>query len=307
MTKRDYVAVGLGEVLWDLLPAGKQLGGAPANFAYMSHLLGARGMVASRVGGDASGDELRGRLAGLGLEAEIVQVDTAHETGKVEVRLDSRGQPSYEIAQGVAWDFLELTARWQRLAAEADVICFGSLAQRAPVSRATIRAFLAGSRRDSIRIFDVNLRQQFYTREVLAESLRLANVAKLNAEELPVVTRELGLDQVDEKASARALLRKFQLAAVCVTRGGHGSLLLHGEEMDEHPGFAVRVVDLVGAGDAFTAALAHHLARGSSLKVANAAANRMGAWVASEPGATPAGNAEVIREVRVASDKVRKE
>lgn len=293
-----HVAVGLGEVLWDLLPSGRRLGGAPANFAYMSHLLGALGIVASRVGADALGLDLRSTLGELALETDFVQVDTAHETGKVEVHLDSQGQPSYEIAQGVAWDFLEWAPDCQRLAAQADIICFGSLAQRSATSRSTIRAFLGGSRAEAIRIFDVNLRQKFFSREVLADSLSRANVAKLNDEELPVVMRELGLDHHDEVTSARGLLRAFALDVVCVTRGSRGSLLLRGEEMDEHPGFAVRAVDSVGAGDAFTAALAHHLARGSSLNIANAAANKMGAWVASQVGATPEPDANVIRAVR---------
>jgi fructokinase len=293
-----HIAVGLGEVLWDLLPEGKQLGGAPANFAYTSKLLGESGIVASAVGVDARGDELRNRLAELKLDAYHVQRDAIHPTGVVTVHLNPEGQPTYEIAENVAWDFLKWTQEWQRLAAEADVICFGSLAQRWEVSRATIRAFLAASRPDAVRIFDVNLRQEFFSAEVLAESLRLANVAKLNVDELPIVMYQLGLGQHDEKSSAERVRRTFGLKLVCLTRGSKGSLLVRENAFDEHPGFAVRVVDLVGAGDAFTAALAHHLLGGSSLRVANEAANRMGAWVASQVGATPAPEPEVIRMVR---------
>jgi fructokinase len=293
-----HITVGLGEVLWDLLPEGKQLGGAPANFAYISNLLGESGIVASGVGADARGDELRNTLAELKLDASYVQRDAIHPTGVVTVHLNPEGQPTYEIAENVAWDFLKWTHEWHRLAAQADLICFGSLAQRSAVSRATIRAFLAASRPDAIRILDVNLRQEFFSAEVLAESLRLANVAKLNVDELPIVIYQLGLGQHNEKSSAGQLLRAFGLMLVCVTRGSKGSLLVRENEFDEHPGFAVRVVDSVGAGDAFTAALAHHLLRGSSLRVANEAANRMGAWVASKAGATPAPEPEVIRMVR---------
>ena len=299
MAQKLHIAVGLGEVLWDLLPAGKQLGGAPANFAYISNLVGETGIVASSVGADWRGEELRNRLAELKLDASYIQRDAIHPTGVVTVHLNQEGQPTYDIAENVAWDFLKWTPEWQRLAAQADVICFGSLAQRSAVSRATIRAFLAASRPDAIRIFDANLRQEFFSAEVLAESLHLANVAKINVEELPIIMHQLGLGQHnEEKASAERLRRVFGLRLVCVTRGSKGSLLLRENEIDEHPGFAVHVVDSVGAGDAFTAALAHHLLRRSSLRVANEAANRMGAWVASQAGATPAPEPEVIRTVR---------
>jgi fructokinase len=299
MAQKLHIAVGLGEVLWDLLPAGKQLGGAPANFAYISNLVGETGIVASSVGADWRGDELRNRLAELKLDASYIQRDAIHPTGVVTVHLNQEGQPTYDIAENVAWDFLKWTPEWQRFAAQADVICFGSLAQRSAVSRATIRAFLAASRPDAIRIFDANLRQEFFSAEVLAESLHLANVAKINVEELPIIMHQLGLGQHnEEKASAERLRRVFGLRLVCVTRESKGSLLLRENEIDEHPGFAVHVVDSVGAGDAFTAALAHHLLRRSSLRVANEAANRMGAWVASQAGATPAPEPEVIRTVR---------
>jgi fructokinase len=279
--------VGLGEILWDLLPQGRQLGGAPANFAYISGLLGHRAIVASAIGADALGEELRKHLQQLKLDTSFLQVDREHPTGTVKVALDREGQPKYEIEKDVAWDFLHWTAEWRRLSEQADAICFGTLAQRVMLSRATIQAFLAASRADAIRIFDVNLRQNFFSAYVLAASLRLANVAKLNDAELPVVMRSLELAGDDEKSSAECLRRAFGLSLVCVTRGCRGSLLVREGECDEHPGFTVRVQDLVGAGDAFTAALAHHLLRSSPLQTMNEAANRMGAWVASEAGATP--------------------
>ncbi|HUJ30958.1 MAG TPA: carbohydrate kinase [Candidatus Acidoferrum sp.] len=283
--------VGLGEVLWDLLPQGKQLGGAPANFAYMASLLGHRGVVASRAGTDQLGQELTRKLADLSLDRSFLQFDSGRATGTVKVHLDAGGQPAYEITQNVAWDFLEWWPEWQRLAAEADAICFGSLAQRSPQSRATIRAFLSGARPSALRIFDVNLRQEFYSADVLSESLRLANVAKLNDLELRVVIEELKLEFGSERSAAETLRRAFGLKLVCITRGVNGSVLVAENESDEHPGFPVRVADSVGAGDAFTAALAHHLLAGSSLKTTNEAANRMGAWVASHSGATPAPDA----------------
>jgi fructokinase len=291
------MAVGLGELLWDLLPAGKQLGGAPANFAYMIALLGHQGVVASRVGRDALGTELREKLGVLGLDESYVQTDPAAATGTVQVRIDRGGQPEYEITEGVAWDFLDWNLPWRQLAKKADVVCFGSLAQRSAKSRATIRKFVSAVRPGALRIFDVNLRQKFFSEEVLSESLRLASVAKLNDHELPIVMRELRLNYDDEGHGAEALRRTFDLKLVCVTRGAMGSLLVTENERDEHPGFPARVVDSVGAGDAFTAALAHHVLAGSSLRVTNAAANRMGAWVASQSGATPPADPAVIEAV----------
>jgi len=290
--------VGLGEVLWDVLPQGKQLGGAPANFAYMTSLLGHRAIVASRVGSDTAGGELRKKLAELGLDTSYVQPDEMHPTGTVKVHVDADGQPSYEITDDVSWDFLAWTREWQRLASVADVICFGSLAQRSEMSRQTIRSFLRAPRADAIRIFDVNLRQEFFSAEVLADSLRLASVAKLNDVELPIVMRHLGLAYDEQKSAAERLRSAFGLKLACVTRGNQGSLLVREGESDEHPGFAVRVMDSVGAGDAFAAALAHHLLRGSPLRVMNEAANRIGAWVASQHGATPAADEDVMKLVR---------
>lgn len=301
--------VGLGEVLWDVLPQGKQLGGAPTNFAYMSSLLGRDAVVASAIGNDALGEELLARLNELKLDTAFIQVSQEHSTGTVNVMLDRDGQPNYQIQKDVAWDCLAWTPEWQQIAARADVICFGTLAQRSIVSRQTIQAFLRASRPDAVRIFDVNLRQSFFSASVLAESLRLANVAKLNETELPVVMQLLGLaaknandaddanNAHNKSASAECLRRAFGLDLVCVTRGARGSLLVREGESDEHPGLNVHVVDSVGAGDAFTAALAHHILRGSSLPVMNQAANRMGAWVASQSGGTPRADADVLAEI----------
>lgn len=294
MTNDSRTVVGLGEVLWDMLPDGKQLGGAPTNFAYMCGLLGHHAVVASAIGTDALGEELPKRLNELKLDTSSIQVSREHPTGTVNVALDGDGQPKYEIEENVAWDFLVWTPGWQQIAARADVICFGTLAQRSAISRETIQAFLRATPPNAIRIFDVNLRQTFFSADVLAESLRLANVAKLNDTELPVVMSLLGLTSNDETSSAACLRSAFGLDLVCVTRGDRGSLLVRETEFDEHPGFSVRVQDLVGAGDAFTAALAHHLLHGSSLRVMDEAANRMGAWVASQPGGTPRADAEVL-------------
>jgi fructokinase len=284
--------VGLGEILWDLLPSGRQLGGAPANFAYCSHLLGNRGIVASRIGSDDLGNEVRNRLLHAGVGDDLLQADPTHPTGTVNVELDSSGQPSYDITQDAAWDFMEWTDSWQALAQSADAVCFGSLAQRSPGSRATILRFLEETRHDAVRVFDVNLRQQFYSAEVIQSSLQRANVVKLNHDELLVLKSLIGLGAALGGGDAdvfmcRELIKKFELRLACVTHGVSGSLICDRESLHRHPGFRVAVSDTVGAGDAFTAGLVHALLTGESLAKMNDLANRMGAWVASYPGAMP--------------------
>ena len=288
MPNGSRIVVGLGELLWDLFPSGKQLGGAPANFAYITNQLGDTGIPASCVGRDALGDEVLQQLSLRGLVTNSVQQDPVHPTGTVEVEVDARGQPRYNISESVAWDFLEWTAAWQQLAGTTDALCFGSLAQRSPQSRKTIRSFLRALRPEAIRIFDVNLRQNFYTTQVLAESMQLANIVKLNHEELPIMMHLLELGHRDEEDSARRLLKAYDLKLLCVTRGSKGSLLMSGDDCNEHSGFKVKVADTVGAGDAFTAALVHGYLRQTSLAQINEIANRVGAWVASQPGAMPA-------------------
>jgi len=282
------IVVGLGELLWDLFPAGKQLGGAPANFAYITSLLGDEGIPASRLGQDDLGAEAIRRLGDLGLSTEFIQRDADRPTGTVKVAVDSAGQPRFEISESVAWDFLEWTPQWQHLAQRADAVCFSTLAQRSERSRSTMRSFLLGTRPSAVRVCDVNLRQAFFTPQVVAESMKLATIVKLNHEELPRVMRLLQLDDYGEKDSARHLLFSHDLELVCVTRGNNGSLLISRDECSEHPGFKVKVADTVGAGDAFTAALVHGYLREEPLAQINETANRVGAWVASEAGGTPA-------------------
>ena len=279
--------VGLGEALWDLLPERTCLGGAPANFAYITTLMGDHGIVASRVGEDSRGLDALRRMEELGLDIDHVQTDREHPTGTVKVELDSKGIARFEIAHPVAWDSLEWTLDWQRLAERADAVCFGSLAQRSAASQNTIRQFLRATSPGTVKVFDVNLRQSYYSQEVLAESMRLADIVKLNDEELPRIMSLGKFPHRDELSSARLLLSAYDLKLVCVTRGGNGSLLVRGADASEHPGFRVRVADTVGSGDAFTAGLLHEYLHGASLDLMNEVANLVGAWVASEVGAMP--------------------
>lgn len=279
--------VGLGEVLWDLLPRGACLGGAPANFAYITTLMGDSGIVASCVGEDSRGLEALRRMEELGLDIDHVQTDRTHPTGTVAVELDGNGQPRFEIAHPVAWDYLQWTLDWQHLAETIDAVCFGSLAQRSEPSRGTIRRFLSACKTDALKIFDVNLRQTYFTPDILAESMKLADIVKLNNDELPKIMSLSKRTHDGELASARTLIRDYDLKVVCITRGGKGSLLVTDTDSSEHPGFKVRVADTVGSGDAFTAGLVHEYLHGASLDLMNEVANLVGAWVASEVGATP--------------------
>jgi fructokinase len=280
--------VGLGEVLWDLLPERTCLGGAPANFAYITTLMGDQGIVASRVGEDSQGLDALRRMEELGLDIDHVQTDRQRPTGTVKVELDGKGGPRFDIAHPVAWDFLQWTPDWQRLAENADAVCFGSLAQRSEESRATVRSFLRATPSGSLKVFDVNLRQSYYSAEVLAESMKLADIVKLNDDELPKIMSLAKFPHKDDVSSAQRLISTYDLKLLCLTRGGRGSLLVRNGDASEHPGFRVPVADTVGSGDAFTAGLVHEYLHGASLDLMNEVANLVGAWVTSEVGAMPA-------------------
>jgi fructokinase len=286
------VVVGLGELLWDLLPAGKRLGGAPANFSVMTARLGNRGVIASRLGNDNLAAAARETLRAFPVDTSLLQTDAAHPTGTVGVEIHG-GEPHYIIHEPTAWDFLEWTPAWRALASSADAVCFGTLAQRDAASRATIRAFVSATRPDCVRVFDVNLRPPFFSTEIIDQSLASATIFKLNEVEAPQVLHMLGLPQPSARGEAgllegaRSLLQRYPLQLVAITMGGEGSLLATRDSFDRHPGVATKVADTVGAGDAFTAALVHSYLNGASLAEMNEAGNRWGGWVASQPGAMP--------------------
>jgi fructokinase len=295
--EQPLVAVGIGEVLWDLLPSGKQLGGAPANFAYHARQLGARGVVVSAVGRDALGEEILRKLHDLGLDTSHVAVDHDHPTGTVSVKLDAAGVPSYVIHENAAWDFLDDGALdLESEAARWDVICFGTLAQRNRQSHGCIIDILTHAL--GLKIFDINLRQHYYDRTVIHESLELADVLKLNDDEVAIVARLF--DLAEPATLPRVLFDRYRsLRLIAVTRGGRGSAL-HSRDAapTEHPGTTVtNVLDTVGAGDAFTAALAVGLLRNVPLDRINAGANRLAAYVCSQPGATPPIPAELTESI----------
>jgi fructokinase len=280
------VVAGIGEILWDILPEGKQLGGAPANFAFHALALGARAAVVSAVGDDALGHAILERLDRWGIDRTAVSIDIVHPTGTVSVSLGDNGVPQYVIHEGVAWDFIQDSPVAHQLAQSADAVCFGSLCQRSEVSREAVRRLLGSVRADCLRVFDINLRNSGPDGGVIIESLRLANVLKLNDEELPLVAAMTGVC-TGPRAALRELASRFDLAAVALTRGPHGSLIYSRGEYDDQPGQPVDVVDTVGAGDAFTAALTLGLLRGETISAIGERANRLAGAVCGGHGGTP--------------------
>jgi fructokinase len=315
---KPHLILGIGEVLWDILPEGARLGGAPANFAVMAGRLGNHAAILSRIGRDELGRRAVDRLNHTPIDANLLEVDPTHPTGSVTVELSS-GEPQYTIQEPAAWDFLELTDAWDGLAGRAGAVCFGTLAQRSPLSRKTIQMLVAGTPKTCLRVFDVNLRPPFYSGEVLQVSLELATVLKMNEAEAPLVLSLLGLEPREaaahEKshtgagpllAAAETLLEEFpDLELVILTRGSRGSVLAKRDEWHEHPGFPVVAADSVGAGDALTAAIVHYLLRGAGLATLNEAGNRWGAWMASQSGAMPELPATVHATISAAIDRIR--
>ncbi len=300
-TRRDRdhrpAVVAIGEVLWDMLPGGRQLGGAPANCAVHAAALGAVVSLVSRVGRDEPGDAILAELRGRGVGTAAISVDERHPTGRVRVDVSAGGEPRFTIEEPAAWDFIPVDQEAVSAVAVADAVCYGLLAQRAPVSRATVRACLQAARRDSLRVFDVNLRDPFVDMPCVAETLERSNVVKLNDLELRRLARSFGLEG-DETHLLGELVDRYALRLVALTKGAEGSRL-YGQDGDSaHPGYRVVVADTVGAGDAFTAALITGLLAGHSLDRINDDANRLASAVCSVSGACLAGEvaAEAYRQ-----------
>jgi len=284
--KQKFIAVGLGEVLWDILPRDKKLGGAPTNFAYHANSLGAQGWLISAVGKDALGDEILENVDRLNLNRDFVCVNRDHPTGTVTVELDANGDPDYIIHENVAWDFIPSNDELLKFASTVDVVCFGLLCQRSEVSRTTVREFLCETRDSCIRIFDVNIRQHYYSKVIIEELLGLSSVLKLNDEELPMVTNLLGLDGSAYHV-LRELLTRFSLKLIVLTKGADGSMLLGNGFKSVIHAEPVDVADTVGAGDVFTASVAMGLLQNRSLREVHEHANRLATFVCSQAGATP--------------------
>ena len=259
---RPLVIAGIGEVLWDVYPDAARFGGAPANFACHAAALGAEAWMASAVGVDDLGDRALDTLEVAGVECGTVTRDGEHDTGQVIVKLDSSGRASYKFADDSAWDHLEWSAALESLAGRCDAVCFGTLGQRSPISRATIQRFVGATPRSALRMFDVNLRQDFFDRRTIDTSLRIASAVKLNEEELPKVAELCEIDASTQPQMLRALVERYGLRLAALTCGAEGALLIAGDDESTCPAVPAKVVDTVGAGAAFTAARASQASAG---------------------------------------------
>jgi len=291
------LVIGIGEILWDILPDGRQMGGAPANFAFHARTLGAASVIVSAVGDDPPGREILAQIRSRGLDASGIATVSSAPTGTVTVALDADGIPHYTIHEGVAWDIIPWTAGLKDIAARAGAVCFGTLAQRSPVSGATIGSFLDATRPDCLRVLDLNLRQSHFSRDIIHGLLERTTVLKLNDDELATVAGMLSLPGPESRVLA-GLLEAYPLTVIALTKGPSGSRLCgHGVDLS-HPGFPVETADTVGAGDAFTAALVTGMLRHRSWEEIGERANRIAGYVCSRKGAWPELPAELASWTR---------
>lgn len=287
MENNKGIVVGMGEALWDVLPEGKKIGGAPANFAYHISQFGLDSCAVSAVGDDALGHELLDNFNDKGVKYLIETVP--YPTGTVQVEIDPAGIPQYEIKENVAWDNIPYNIRLEELAGRTRAVCFGSLAQRNVVSRSTINRFLDAMPEDSdpLVVFDVNLRQGFYTKEILCDSMKRCNILKINDEELVAVSRMFGYPGIDLQDKCWILLGKYNLKMLILTCGINGSYVFTPGEVSFRPTPRVEVADTVGAGDSFTAAFIAAILKGKSIPEAHALAVETSAFVCTRQGAMP--------------------
>lgn len=287
MNNNDHIIVGMGEALWDVLPEGKKLGGAPANFAYHVSQFGLNSRVVSAVGQDKLGTEILDNFREKRLQGIIETVP--YPTGTVQVTLDNEGVPCYDIKKGVAWDNIPYTEELDQLARQTQAVCFGSLAQRSIVSRETIARFLATmpDTPETLKIFDINLRQSFYTKEILCDSFSRCNVLKINDEELVTVSRLFGYPGIDLQDKCWILLAKYNLKMLILTCGVNGSYVFTPGHVSFVETPTVQVADTVGAGDSFTAAFTAAIIRGRSVREAHQLAVDTSAYVCTQQGAMP--------------------
>ena len=279
--------IGMGEALWDVLPDGKKIGGAPANFAYHVKQFGLESCAISAIGDDALGNELVERFDEKDLDYHLDRVP--YPTGTVLVELDADGVPQYEIKENVAWDNIPFTESLERIAKETKAFCFGSLAQRNVVSRETINRFLDAipESNDPLIVFDINLRQNFYTKEIISNSMKKCNILKINDEELVIVSRLFGYPGIDLENKCWLLLGKYNLDMLILTCGTNGSYVFMPGEMSFYPTPEVKVDDTVGAGDSFTAAFIANILKGKDVREAHRIAVETSAYVCTQSGAMP--------------------
>ena len=282
---KDKYVVGLGEALWDVLPDGRKLGGAPANFAYHAGQFGLNAIAVSALGEDKLADETIAQLEEKGLHYCMPRVP--YPTGTVQVELDDEGVPTYDIKENVAWDNIPFTPELQAIAENTRAVCWGSLAQRNVVSRQTIYKFLDATPKDCMKIFDINLRQTFYTKEVICESMKRCNVMKINDEELIVIGRMFGYPGLDIENKCWLILGKYDLDMLVLTCGVNGSYVFTPGRVSFQKPPVVEVADTVGAGDSFTGSFCASILEGKSVAEAHKLAVEVSAFVCTQSGAMP--------------------
>lgn len=281
------IVVGLGELLWDCFADHRRPGGAPANVAFHAQQLGDQGVVCTRIGEDPLGDELLSYLADNSLSTDYIQSDALHPTGWVTVHAQRADAPAYTIHEEVAWDYLQPDPALLGLMRQSAAVCFGTLAQRNSVARKTIYSALAATGEECLRVYDVNLRQQWYTERWVHDSLARSTICKLNLDEVSIVGDLLRLNTHDPRRFAEEIFRRYPVQLVCVTRAEGGCLLIDRTESADLPAPSVEVVDAVGAGDSTTAAIIHAQLRGWPLDITCQLANAIGALVVQHQGAMP--------------------
>ena len=296
--KKQFTIVGIGEILFDLFDEEGVPGGAPFNFAYYAKSLGMNGVVVSRIGKDDLGVRLRGDVVpSRGMTTRHLQEDDQYPTGTVIVHVDERGNAEYEIVENVAWDYLEMTPDLEELAHRTDAVCFGTLAQRTKTARETIDAFVEIARdHHALVLLDINLREKFYTAELLRRCCLQADILKMNEAELIIARTLLGAERLTDEEFLQNLINTYHMEIVCLTQGEEGCILHTTHDRIISPGFKARVVDTVGAGDAFTAGLLVKFLEGTGLREMARYANLCGAYVASQHGAVPPMSREIIEE-----------
>ncbi|MBN1972056.1 MAG: carbohydrate kinase [Sedimentisphaerales bacterium] len=291
-----FTIAGIGEVLFDVLPEGKKLGGAPVNFTFHAQQLGLNAYPVSAVGRDDDGRKILDKLTQAELSAKYIQ-QVDFPTGTAQVSLDAQGVPNFTITENAAWDYIQWTNQLIQLAAKVDAVCFGSLAQRSSHSCRSIHEFLHHTRHDCLKIFDINLRQQYYSKDIIKTSLKTANVLKLNDGELVILQDLLELPSSPQEALC-ALQDSYELDYIALTHGAKGALLKNHLICCDCPGFTTTVVDTIGAGDSYTAVLAFGILHNLPLDQINQMANCVAAYVCSQFGATPAFSDSLISEFK---------
>jgi len=280
-----YKVAGIGELLWDLLPTGKELGGAPFNYTYHALKIGCESYIISAVGEDTLGNEITTLLNKSGMDCQFIQVNS-YPTGTVSVILDNQGMPDYIIHENVAWDYIHWNDNLKSLASSLDALCFGSLAQRNKETAQTIQSFISALKIECLKVFDINLRQNYYDKEKVLWLLNHTDVLKFNNDELPVIASFVGL-KGNIKTQLRQLIKEFKLSLLAYTMGAEGSILLNSEAYSTMKAPKINIVDTVGAGDSFTAILIAGILKNKPLPVIHTMATELSAFICTQKGATP--------------------